>query len=195
MFLIQENIFKMKSHKEIMTRKKLFSILMLIVLSLNLNFVLAQSEEVDIRFYHQFNTNLTISETCRVSGEVCDATYSCNLSILDPAQAQIINQGAMTDNGTYQIFNLTESQSDPNGIYSATVDCGNTTLFGSNTFFYQVTPDGSKPIDTGQSLVLIVAVSILIIIALAIGFLGFKSTNTTIMLTFLSFSILLIIFA
>lgn len=185
----------MKTHYKSMTRKKVFSMLIFIVLLLNLNFVLAQTEDLPIRFYHEIETNLTISETCRVDGAICDASYSCDLSVLDPNQDTVLDTITMLNGGTYWNFTLNETQTTPNGIYTATVDCTNSTLAGSNTFYYQVTPDGSKPIDTGQSLVLIVALSILIIIALAIGFLGFKSTNTTIMLTFLSFAVLLIIFA
>lgn len=179
-----------------MTKEKIFYVLLLVCFILNINFILAQTEDQEIRFYHEFETNLTIYETCRVEGAVCDSAFTCFLSVLDPSQNQIVENQTMLGSGSSQVnFSLNESQSNPNGIYSATVDCNNVTNAGSNTFFYQVTPDGSKPIDTGQSLVLIVAMSILIIIALAIGFLGFRSTNPTIMLSLMAFSVLLIIFA
>lgn len=179
-----------------MTKKKIFSMLILVCFIINLNFVMTQSEEVEIRFYHEFETNLTIYETCRVDGAICDSGYTCVLSVLDPSQTKIVDNETMLGSGDVQVnFTLNESQTTPNGIYTATVDCSNVTVAGSNTFFYQVTPDGSKPIDTGQSLVLIVAMSILIVIALAIGFLGFRSKSTTIMLSLMGFSVLLIVFA
>lgn len=171
--------------------KRLFT-LTLVMIMMSLVIVSAQQEE--IRFRHPLGTNLTIFEKCRVNGAICDNTYVCNLTILSPSQTLVVDTETMTDLGVYQQFNLTEDQTEPNGEYEATVDCTNTTLSGSNTFFYEITPNGSAPVTQGQGLVLLGSVFLLIIVALFVGFLGFRSNNTTIQLSFIAFSIILSVF-
>lgn len=170
------------------------SLLLLTLLLLLINFTVVSAED-DIRFYHEFGTNLTIYEKCRVDGAICDSSYSCNISVLSPSQSLIINNQPMLGVSVYRNFTLNSTLTVPNGIYESTVDCTNVTLSGSNTFFYQITPNGSKPIDVGQGLILGSSILILLLISLYSGYLGIKSTNTTIMLSFLALSIMLIIFS
>ena len=170
-------------------------LLIIVVLCAISSLTLVASQGEDIRFYGEFGTNITVYEKCRVDGFICDSSYECNLSIIDPNQNLIIDGQLMLGVGVYRNFSLNLTQTQPNGVYEATVDCTNSTESGSDTFFYQITPDGSKPIDVGQGLILTGAIFILLIIALSIGFLGFKSTNTTVMLSLLSFSVLLMVFS
>lgn len=171
--------------------RKHFNIALIMIM---LCLVVVSAQEADIRFFHERNTNLTIFEKCRVDGFICDVSYSCDLTILDPSQVLVVDQVSMTDEGVYQTFNLTANQSEINGVHEATVDCTNTTFSGSNTFNYEITPSGSAPVTQSQSLILIAAVSLLILVSLFFGFLGFKSTNTTIMLSFISFAVLIMVF-
>ncbi len=168
-----------------------FTILFLIVM-LTMSGVYAQQE--DIRFYHQQDTNLTIYEKCRVDGAICDSSYSCNLTILSPSQILLIDNVQMLGESIYRNFSMSQDNQSINGIYESTIDCSNSTFSGSNTFFYQITPNGSKPIDEGQGLILLGAILFLIIISCSMGFMGIKSTNTTVSLSFISFSTLIMVF-
>lgn len=158
------------------------------------SFTVVSAQQEDIRFYHERSTNLTIYEKCRIDGAVCDATFTCRLTILTPSQTLAVDNETMLDGGVYWNFTLNDTNTSVNGVYEATIDCSNSTDAGSDTFFYQITPDGSAPIDQGQGLILLGSIILLTIISLFFGFLGFRSKNVTIMLSFLSFSLLIIIF-
>ncbi len=175
-----------------MTNRILLVVCMLFVIGFSF---MVSAQQEDIRFYHEINTNLTIYEKCRVDGAVCDSSYSCSISLLSPDQTLILDNETMLGTGVYRNFSINNTLTIPNGVYETTVDCTNITNSGSNTFFYQITPNGSQPIDTGQGLILAGAIAILILLSLFSGYLGFKSTNTTIMLSFLAFSILLSVFS
>ena len=163
-----------------------------IILILSMSTVYAQQE--DIRFYHPQSTNLTIYEKCRVDGSICDSSYSCNLTILSPTQILIIDNVEMLGDGVYRNFTMTEDNQSANGIYESTVDCTNSSFSGSNTFFYEITPNGSKPIDEGQGLIILGSIFFLIIISCSIGFMGIRSANTTVSISFLAFSTLIMVF-
>lgn len=153
---------------------------------------LAQQE--DIRFYHEAGTNLTIYEKCRIDGAKCDDTFGCTATILSPGQLLIINNETMEGPATYYNFTLNETQTVDNGIYETTVDCTNSSDSGSNTFFYEITPDGSPPIDEGQSIVILGGILLLIIIACALGWMGFRLKNGAVGLSLIAFSVLIFIF-
>ena len=173
-----------------MVTKNILFLSLIIILSLST--VYAHQE--DIRFYHPQNTNLTIYEKCRVDGAVCDSSYDCNLTILSPSQIIITDNVPMLGTGIYRNFSMTEDNQSVNGIYESTVDCTNITFSGSNTFFYEITPNGSKPIDEGQGLILLGSIFFLIIISCSVGFMGIKTTSTTISISFLAFSTLIMVF-
>ncbi len=168
------------------------SVILLLIVILSISVVYAQ--EQDIRFYHPQSTNLTIYEKCRVDGAICDSSYLCNLTILSPSQILLINNVEMLGDGIYRNFSMLEDNQSVNGIYEATIDCSNSSLSGSNTFSYEITPNGSKPIDEGQGLILLGSILFLIVISCSIGFMGIKSTNTTVSISFLAFSTLLMVF-
>ncbi len=173
-----------------MVNKNILFLSLIILLSITT--VYAQQE--DIRFYHPRSTNLTIYEKCRVDGGICDDTFSCNLTILSPTQTLTIDNVGMLGDGVYRNFSMTQGNQSNNGIYEATIDCSNSTSSGSNTFSYQITPNGSKPIDEGQGLILLGAIFFLIIISCSVGFMGIKSTNTTVSISFLAFCTLIMVF-
>lgn len=171
--------------------KKLIILLFLVFL-LNITLISAQQEE--IRFYHERNTNLTIYEKCRIKGEGCDANFGCNVTVLDPSQVVRINNQNMSRGEVYYNFTTSGVDVNVNGVYETTVDCANTTDFGSNTFFFQVTPNGSAPIDQGQSIILFGGIILLIIIAVFIGWLGFRTDNGVVSISLLAFAILILVF-
>ena len=173
--------------------KKFLLFSLMFVLLFSFTFISAQTEEP--RFYHEKGTNLTIYEKCRVDGGICPASYSCFITVVSEDRSSLVtNSEAMIDGGTYWNFTLNSSQTDINGLYETTVDCSNASLAGSNTFYFEITPDGSSPIDFGQSIIFMTAIFFLIIFSTFIGYLGFRSTNTTIMLSFLSFTVILMVF-
>jgi len=164
-----------------------------LIIIFSLSTVYAQQE--DIRFYHPKDTNLTIYEKCRVNGVICDSSYECNLTVLSPLQNIIIDNVEMLGDSVYRNFTMTEENQSSNGIYESTIDCSNSSLSGSNTFFYKVTPNGSEPIDEGQGLILLGSIFFLIVMSCCIGFMGIKSTNTTVSLSLVSFSTLIMVFS
>ncbi len=173
-------------------RKILFpSFFFILLLSLTLSY--AQVE--DPRFYHERGTNLTIYEKCRTNGAICPNSYSCFITTISVDRTSlIINNGTMIDGGVYWNFTLNSSQTDTNGLYETTVDCHNSSLAGSNTFYFQITPNGSAPMDFGQGLIFLTSIFFLIVFSTFIGYLGVRSTNTTIMLSFMAFSTILMVF-
>ena len=173
--------------------KKLLLFSLVIVMLFSLTLSSAQIE--DPRFYHEKGTNLTIYEKCRVDGAVCPSSYSCFLTVVSEDRSSLIaNNQTMLDGGVYWNSTLNSSQTDVNGLYEATVDCYSSSLAGSNTFYFEITPDGSAPIGFGQGLIFFTSIFFLIIFSTFIGFLGVKSTNTTIRLSFLAFTTILMVF-
>lgn len=177
-----------------MENKNLFSLLFIttfILLSINLVY----AQEKDIRFYHEIDTNLTIYEKCRFDGAVCNDSFNCNITILSPTQELIIDNEVMIRGPIYFNFSLNETETDTNGIFEPTVDCTNSTNSGSNTFYYQITPNGSKPISISQGIILFIAVIMISLIAGLCMSLSYKINNGWVSLAFLSFSIILMVFA
>lgn len=171
-----------------------FLILSLVIVML-FSFTLSSAQIEDPRFYHEKGTNLTIYEKCRTDGAICPPSYSCFLTVISEDRSfLIVNNQTMLDGGTYWNFTLNSSQTDTNGFYETTVDCENSSLSGSNTFYFQITPNGSAPIDFGQGLIFFTSILFLVVFSTFIGFLGFKSTNTTIRLSFLAFTTILMVF-
>ncbi len=170
----------------------MFTILTFFLFSSGIALVEAQQEP--IRFYHEIATNLTIYEKCRVDGAICDSGFSCSLTVLGPDQTLVVDTVTMLGDSTYRNFTLNETQTIPNGLYESTVDCTNVTVSASNTFFYQITPNGSAPVDTAQGIILIVGMSFLILIVCFLVFLGVRANNPTISLAFIGFAVLLMVF-
>lgn len=164
--------------------------LFLIIFSLSI----VSAEITDTRFYHPQDTNLTIYEKCRVDGSVCDNTYVCSITVLSPTQDLLIDDETMLGDGVYRNFTLLSDNQTENGIYESTVDCTNVTLSGSNTFTYGISLNGSPPMDVGQGLIILGGLLFIIVISISIGFLGVKSTNTTVSLSFIALSVLLMVF-
>lgn len=153
------------------------------------------AEEQEVRFNAEQNQSLDILEKCRANGFDCAASYDCNFSSILPNQSLLISQVEMDRSGAFYNVTLLPGNQTTNGVYEATVDCSNSTHAGSNTFFYRVTPDGSAPISVGQGIVLIGAIFLMIIIAWLMAFLGLKSLNNTVKLSFIIFSVLLLVFS
>ena len=171
------------------------NIFMLVMIVSIMSFSLTQAVEVQIKFFHPINTNLTISETCRVNGAICGTSFTCNITVLDPInRSRIVDNQLMTFDSPYYTFNLNESQTSLNGVYESTVDCTNTTLSGGNTFFYELTPNGSPPIDTGQGFLIISGILALIVISIFLAFLGVRSNNVSIHLGFIFLSVILLVY-
>ncbi|KKL96631.1 hypothetical protein LCGC14_1842560 [marine sediment metagenome] len=153
------------------------------------------SQQEDIRFYSELNTNTTVYEKCRINGALCGADFACNLTTLYPNQSFVIDSVIMVRGITYYNLTLNKSQINVNGIYENTVDCGNTTSFGSNTFFFQITPNGSVPFDEAQGLIIIVSIFVIIIGSCFCIYLGIKIRNEVVSIILISFAVILAVFA
>ncbi len=169
----------------------LFIIGILVLLSINV--ISAQQE--DVRFYHQINTNLTVYEKCRINGAVCGIGFKCNITVLSPSQELVIDNQGMTRGEVYYNYSIINTDVIPNGVYETTIDCTNLTDAGSNTFFYQITPNGSKPMETSQGIIAFVAIVMLTVIAIVCLSLSYKINNGWVSLAFLSFALMLMVFS
>ena len=176
-----------------MVNKNLTILLLFTFVFLSINIVSAQQE--DIRFYHEIETNLSIFEKCRINGAVCDSTFSCNLTVLSPSQELVKDNIEMVRGPIYFNDTLNTTQTTPNGIYEATVDCTNTTSSGSNTFFYEITPSGSQPMSITQGIIVFLGILLIVAIAVLSSFLSYKLSNGFVSLAFISFAVILMFFA
>ena len=174
------------------SKQKLF-LLLLVSLFLITPTIISQQENT--RFYHERGTNLTIFEKCRIDGAICDSGYTCNLTTLHPNQTLIVDARPMVRGITYYNLTLNGTQLPVNGFYENTIDCGNGTSSGSNTFFFQATPNGSKPFDEAQGLIIIISMIIILLGSCFAGFLGVKIKNPIVSISLISFSVLLMVFA
>ncbi len=176
-----------------MVTKKLFMVLILLTFLFPINLVSAQQD--DIRFYHQINTNLSIFEKCRVEGAICGTDFFCNITVLSPNQILIVDNQLMTRGDIYYNYSLNTTQSPMNGPYETTVDCNNVTSAGTNTFFYEVTPNGSQPMETSQGIIVFIAIILISLISLLCVYLSIKINNGWASLAFISFAVILMVFS
>lgn len=84
----------------------------------------------DDQYYGKQYEDVTITETCADEGFHCDATFTCNITIVDPNQKIVVLNAAMTRNET--IYNYTFTSTDVLGEYKIKTYCGNTTFSGEN---------------------------------------------------------------
>ena len=126
----------------------------------------ADSQEVAIRFYAGSNqTNLTIKDTCSANGFPCDATFTCNVTVIKPNQNYLFQQQPMFKQG--DIWNYIQSNNSilpyDLGVYEANVYCQNSTAAGENRFHYEITLNGRSPpsssVILGYTLIFIILIS------------------------------------
>ncbi len=153
------------------------------------------AQQEGIRFYHERGTNLTIFEKCRIDGAICGSSFGCNLTVLHPNQTLIIEAEVMIQGITYYNLTLNGTQLEVNGVYENTIDCGNGTSSGSNTFDFQITPNGSIPFDEAQALIIVISMVIILLGACFAGFLGVKIKNPIVSISLISFAVILLVFA
>ncbi len=107
-----------------------------------------------------------IIETCGDSGEPCDATFLCNITIIDPLQKVIVLNIPMERNDT--IYNYTLTDTDELGIYKIKTYCGNGTFNGESIDGrLEVTTTG-KDVDSTLTIIILVIAFVLFLIGLVI---------------------------
>ena len=112
-------------------------------------------------------TQIDLKRPCFNNGTWCSPSAICNITIQSPNGDLIINNTRMTNQVSYHNVTLAKSQTVSLGTYKADMICGDGGLFGSDTFFYQITPSGDKDI-LGLTIILI----LLIYIITFFGFFG-----------------------
>lgn len=166
-----------------------------IILLTFLLFTLSIVTSQEVRFYHEEGQNLTIYEKCRIDGQPCDTTYVCNITILNPVESKIVNGDSMNYGSNYYNYSVLSTLLEDVGSYETTIDCGNGTYYGSNTFYFNVNPLGTEPVDSGQGNILIIAGVFLIILSLFLTYIGLKMINPIATFGFIAFSFLLLFFS
>lgn len=119
-------------------------ILIILALSLVLiSFISAQ----DIRYYVEYNRGANLTEKCTINGMICDSSYECNLTVVDPDLQILVNNDGMTrTNGVY-VYELLDNQTINLGKYEDNVYCYNGVYNGTNTFYHKVTGNGNEDPD------------------------------------------------
>lgn len=91
-----------------------------------------QSTEVNLKYFCQ-----------QENGVDCDASAVCNLTVLSPAEAIIVQSGGMTNQGAFHNYSLNDSQTSIVGTHTAKLVCQDTPLIGYETFTFEITPSGT----------------------------------------------------
>jgi len=144
------------------------SIFFLIVLTL----ISVNSINASPSFYVEKGTNYTITFGCDIDGAVCSSSALCNLTIrYDPNSTLLFSDEETTNliNGNFE-YNLTGSQTQWKGEYTARVVCFDGNVNGTSSFVYEVNQAGIRPSDqrtgaTTRSIYFIFGLGILFFIA------------------------------
>lgn len=139
--------------------KKLF-ILSLVLVLLTIIPVFAQEPS----YTFQQHTNNTLRVYCNNDTiGFCDSSVDCNINIQKPSSQNIVNNGSMGLIGGGEFsFNLTESNLDEIGIYSAFGSCKIGDDSNAFDFTFKVTPSGLQDNPNFFWLILIFSLGIMI---------------------------------
>lgn len=169
---------------------KLKSVFIFLIIGL---FLISFVSSQEVRFFAEKDSILDITDSCQFLGLPCPSSFNCNITIIDPSQQVVILNQQMTRNDTIYNYTLNSNLTNLLGFYEDTVCCSNSTLGGCDTFFHQITPNGSKPIDSGEGTALL---GIMIILIVAIAFFlifGIYAKNVPFKVFFISLSVILLV--
>jgi len=149
--------------------------------------------QTSANFVFEQNTTIDLKISCFTeTNNFCDSLVDCNITILRPNQEVIVDNQPMTFNDAFYNFTLDTNQTSVLGRHSTIGICtGNTT--GFSTFTYDITQTGVV-LETGQSLIVIGLMIMLIFLASALLFFGNKVETISVKVFLISLGVLFSVF-
>ena len=174
---------------EVQTKK--FFIISTLLFLFMISFISAQ----EIRFTGEQNTAINITETCSFEEAPCSASFSCNITIEDPAQNIIVLNEPMTREDSIYFYELNESSTTIIGVYEVKrVSCTDgSDNNGENSFFFRITNTGAEQITSGKGLTILGTFLILMLATVFFLTFGILTKNIPFKIFFVSLSILLMV--
>lgn len=135
-------------------------------------FLVSFASAIDPSFFLKENEPFDLKVSCENAGNFCSGASICNITISSPDSTTIVDNAAMTNlNNGYFNYTLTDSQTSPTGYYSARTGCVDGNASATTTFYFEVTPTGSKQVSIlDNALLIFLATLAIIFLILGISF-------------------------
>lgn len=88
---------------------------------------------------YRVNSQINYAKPCFYNGTYCSGSAQCNFTVFDPDGDVIIDGETGTNKGTYHNVSITFTEI---GLYKIDMVCLDNSLYGSDTFYAQVSGDG-----------------------------------------------------
>lgn len=146
--------------KFILTKRVGMSFIMTFLFLISLNFVTSQVDTEDVQDTFKINDIITYSKACFNNGTYCSSSAVCNYTFFRPNDNSIyINNIQASNNGSNHNITLFF---DEFGQWQIDMVCHDGVLQGSQTFYAQVTSDGTN--NSVSFVVLILSISAIIVL-------------------------------
>ena len=133
-----------------------------IIIGLMLFFIVMPIATAELSYMR--GEELSLKVPCVDDGDFCSNAVACQITIFNPDGNTLVNDQPMENEGSYFSYNLTSSQTDILGEYSAYSVCDSGTSTGSDTFLFYITSTGRER----PNAYVVVAFSIIFLIILAV---------------------------
>ena len=132
---------------------------------------------------YEQSTDFNLTVICTNNGTYCSASALCNGTLINPEGVAVINNEPMTRIGAVYSLSVNSTHSSTNGEYQLNSVCIDGSLAKSESWFFNITPNGELPTIT-TSILYIGLVSFLIIFLgfLIFGFVKYESLLARFML-------------
>lgn len=134
----------------------LFGIIMLLYIALAFatDPIFKQNEAVDI------------SEPCyEVNDAPCNPSIGCNITVFSPNNTILINAQNTTRQNAFYNYTINNVYTSDVGKYRYDILCYNSTTFGNNVFYFDVTPIGGGETNTFTFLPIAILAIVLLVLA------------------------------
>ncbi len=150
--------------------------------------------QLTANFVFEQNTVIDLKISCfDEDNNFCNSSVECNITILRPNQEVIVNNLPMTFNTAFYNLTLDTNETSVLGRHSSIGICtGNST--GFSTFTFDITPTGFV-LETGQSLVVLGSLILLLFLSGSLLFFSNKVETTSVKIFLISMGVLLSVFA
>ncbi len=92
----------------------------------------------------QYNTEFDLKRACFDSGFFCDASFTCNITLIKDDGSLMIDNQVMTNQGSYRNITVPKASNNRLGFVQGIESCSNATNAGPDTFTISITGEG-KP--------------------------------------------------
>jgi hypothetical protein len=127
--------------------------------------------------------------------QVCNNCTYCNITSIQYPNGTLSINVATTRDKTRYTYTLNEQNTSDTGDYKYCFDCGNGVDTAVGCLDFEVSPSGFGRIGVGGGISFLVAVLIMLIIAVTLIVVGFKSTNIAAKIGFITFAVIIFVMA